>query len=75
MVVGVGGGGGWFRPSASWHLPVEAERAYLLLGGRSLTDHCGQLRVGGVWAIGPFKKICQSQHCVSEGENTSWKVR
>lgn len=54
---------------------MEAERTYLLLGGRSLTDLCGQLRVGGVWAIGPFKKICQSQHCVSEGENTFWKVR
>lgn len=66
---------GWFRPSASWRLPMEAERMYLPLSGGSLTVQCGHLRVGGMWAIGPFEEICQSPRCASGGGNIFGKVR
>lgn len=45
-------------------------------GGGSPAVQCGQLGVGGMQAIGPFKGICESQHCVrGVAGNTVWKVR
>ena len=58
-----GGGGRWFRPGTGGAFPWKQKEG-------TFPVQCGQLRLGGTWALGPFKEMCKSQCCVRAGEKT-----
>lgn len=52
---------------------MEAERRHFPLGGGGPPVQCGPLRLGGTWALSPFKEICESRCCVRAGDKAHFR--